>query len=560
MSYIKIMDDHLANKIAAGEVVEKCSSVVKELVENSIDALAKVIKIELIESGTKMIRVTDDGKGMDKIDAKLAFLRHATSKLLTENDLFEIRTLGFRGEALPSIASVSEVILNTSDSLTGTYIHINGGKIIEEGDAPLRKGTVISVNNLFYNTPARLKHMKSLYSELASITDYVNKIALSHPDIKFILINDGEELLNTDGKGDLLKVIFNIYGLEISKKMIPVDVSNNDYHIYGYISKPEINKSSRNYMTTIVNKRVVRNTELNRVIDDSYHSYKPENRYPVVVLNIDVDPSLIDVNIHPTKMDIKFSLFDDLLNLIGNEIKQLLREKPLMVEKQVITEKPVFYEELKLDLDRVEEPSFNETKQIKRLPEIYPEALIHGTYIIGQNELGMYIIDQHAAKERINYELYKEKLGNPSKKTISPLIPIVIEIANNDYIILNQNISLLNNIGYEVEEIGINSIVVKRHPVWLPVGYEEEATNRIIDLIISKEKDFSIERFNESIAIMLSCKMSIKANQNITKEEMEHLIDDLRGCENPYNCPHGRPTIIFYSNEELEREFKRQGF
>lgn len=586
MSKIKVMDELLSNKIAAGEVVERCSSVVKELVENSIDAGSDEIRIELKEAGTKEIKVTDNGCGMDREDARLAFFRHATSKLKNEDDLYRIMTLGFRGEALASIASVSRVYLKTSTGDVGTIVKINGGVVesIENGDA--RRGTIISVQDLFYNTPARLKHMKSLYTELASITDYINKLALSHPNIKFTLINNDSVILNADGSGNLLKTINSIYGVEVSRNMFEVSGENIDYEINGYISAPFIHRSSRNHIITIVNGRVVRNQDLNRVINDSYHSYKPDNRYPIVVLNIEVDPSLVDVNIHPTKMDIKFSNFDRLLELVSEIItnkiskKNLIPKKEVVIEpkEEIVEEKPQ-YEEMTLDLKRVaEEETYYKPVEVnldltntevekedieeseERMPEIYPAGFVHGTYIIGQNEKGMYIIDQHAAKERINYEYYKEKLGHPTKEKISLLFPFTIELSNTEFIVLKEHFDLLQNIGFEIEEFGVNSIIVKAHPTWLPKGYEEDATRRIIEVVIMTEKDFSIVKFNEKVATMLSCKMAIKANESITLEEHEQLINDLRKCKNPFNCPHGRPTTIFYSNYDLEKLFKRSGF
>jgi len=575
MSKIRVMDEILANKIAAGEVVEKCVSVVKELVENSIDAGSTKIKIDLLSSGVESILVTDNGIGMDKEDALLAFQRHATSKLLNEEDLFNISSLGFRGEALPSIASVSEVSLKTSTGDVGTHIVIKGGKLITNESSDARKGTEITVRKLFYNTPARLKHLSSLYSELASVVDFVNKIALSFPNVSFILTNDGKTLLNTDGNGNLLKVINSIYGIDVTKKMIEINVSDDEYKIFGYISMPEVTKSSRNSMITLVNGRIVKNNEINKTINDAYHTYKPEDRYPIVVLKIEVDTSLTDVNIHPTKQDIKFSKLDELKELISNTISKALKEIRLIPKienkeiiptintykeekKEELVESPK-YEEVTLDFN-VNEESTNYKEEITiekpNVPVMYPVGLVRGTYIIAQNVEGMYLIDQHAANERVNYEYYKKALTN-KPEVIDMLIPINIELPTNEYIILKENLDILRDIGFEVEEFGINSFIIRSHPIWMPRGYEEEAIRKIVDLIVIKEKQFDKEKFNDRIAMTVSCKLSIKANDNISNEEMETLINNLRKCENPYTCPHGRPTIVFYSNYELEKLFKR---
>lgn len=587
MNKVQIMSDDLANKIAAGEVVEKCVSVVKELVENSVDAGATEVKIEIKESGTKLIRVIDNGSGMEHDDAKLAFERHATSKLLDEMGLFRISSLGFRGEALPSIAAVSEVTLKTSTGDVGTKLIIKGGKLIKDELSDARQGTEISVENLFYNTPARLKYLNSLYTELANICEYINKMALSYPNIKFLLISDDKELLNTDGSGNLLKVIKEIYGSEVARKMLRISVYNDDYDIDGYISLPEITRSSRSHMITLVNKRVVRNTELNRSINDAYHTYKPESRYPIVVLNINTDPSLVDVNVHPSKLDIKFSNFEDLKELIKVGIKKTLDKKLLIpeIEKEttLVTEKPLIKEQVlnlertavindvQIDYSMFEEPvlevnedltNYNVDDEIKEekpviMPEMYPVGLAKGTYIICHNELGLYMIDQHAAKERINYESYLVAFGNPNNNTIRMLIPITLEFPTNEFIIIKQNIDILKNMGFDISENGINTFIIKEHPTWLKEGYEEESIRRILEVLIEQEKNFTIEKFNEKVAIKLSCKMAIKANHNISFKEMENLIDDLRKCKNPYTCPHGRPTTIFYSNYELEKMFKR---
>ena len=590
MSKIKIMDEILANKIAAGEVVERCASVVKELVENSIDANSSEIKIELKEAGTSLIKVTDNGIGMDKEDAILSFNRHATSKIKNESDLYNINTLGFRGEALASIASVSNVLLKTSQGEIGTLVNIKGGKIIKVENTEARKGTVFEITELFYNTPARLKHLKSLYTELASITDYVNKIALSHPEIRFTLINNGNTILKTDGSNNLLKTISSIYGMDVARKMLEINNEDDDYIINGFISLPEVNRSGRNHIITLVNGRVVRNQELNKVINDSYHSYKPDNRYPIVVINIELDPSLVDVNIHPTKMDIKFSKLEELLDLVKATIVNKLKRqtliptieqpindfeiKPIIEEKvietkdakiELIETKEVFpknekpkYEEITLNFDN--EIKEEEQKYEERLPLLYPVGLVHGTYIVCQNEIGMYLIDQHAAKERVNYELFLDKLANPIKDKIPLLLPMTIELSNNEYIILKENFEFLNNMGFDIEEFGINSVIIKSHPVWLTKGFEDLQIRKIIEAVIHKEKDFDLSKFNDHLSATLACKASIKANTNLSINEMEELINDLRKCNNPFNCPHGRPTIITFTKYELEKMFKRSGF
>ena len=599
MAVIKIMDELLANKIAAGEVVERCASVVKELVENSIDAGSSEIKVELEDAGTRQIKVIDNGKGMDKDDAILAFSRHATSKIKNEDDLYRLTTLGFRGEALASIAAVSKVDLKTCSKDIGTHVVINGGKILDIGLGDARKGTTITVSELFYNTPARLKHMKSLYTELASITDYINKLALSKPNIRFTLKNNDNIILKTDGSDNLLKVIQSIYGTDVARKMVKIKGENPDYEISGYVSLPEVHRSSRNNMVTIVNGRVVRNMDINRTINDAYHSYKPDNRYPITVINIEVDPSIIDVNIHPTKMDIKFSKMDTLLDLIKTTVYAAIIDRNLIPEVSVRKEKPK-REELRFDLERRSDytPKIEEVKEepeipvndsiyedetsgdivhevvidqdsyqinIKEeekefMPEMYPVGLVHGTYIIAQNEKGMYIIDQHAAKERCNYEKFKEAMGKPNIESTALLFPITIELSNDEFIILKENMHILENLKFKIEEFGLNSVIVKQHPTWIPKGYEEESIRKIIEIVIRTRKDFDIEKFNEKVATMMSCKKAIKANTNITIEDMEALISDLRKCKNPFNCPHGRPTIIFYSTYDLEKLFKRSGF
>lgn len=588
MSVIKVMDINLSNKIAAGEVVERLMNIVKELVENAIDAKASEIKIELVESGLKEIKVIDNGCGMDKNDATTCLLRHATSKIYDDDDLFNINTLGFRGEALPSIASVSKMVIKTSNGETGTEVVVNGGIIESVKESDLRKGTSISVSDIFYNTPARLKYLKSLYSELANIVDYVNKMALSYPNVKFVLENDSKVLLNTDGSGNLLKVINSIYGLSVTKKMAKVENSNDDYEIKGYISYPEVNRSSRNSITILVNNRCIKNYDVNKAIIDSYHTYLPKDRYPIVVLNIDCDPFLIDVNVHPTKMDIKFSKKEELITLISNTVSSCL-EKLLLIPEVKYEDRPISnvnevstinknldfidleqkeikpqFETLNFDFNedfnyiKEEETPYNEKdkQHHEKFKMIEPKCLIHGTYIVGENEDGLYIMDQHAVNERINYEYYMKKLGEDSNLTTDLLIPIKLEFSSNEYIILKEHFNILDRLHINYEEFGSNTLIIRSHPTWIKKGYEEESLYKIMEVIIHEE-DFSIEKFNEKISTTLACKMSIKANEYVSLDELRVLIERLRETENPFTCPHGRPTIISYSKYELEKLFKR---
>ena len=580
MSKIRVMSENLANKIAAGEVVEKCASVVKELVENSIDAEAKIISITLEDGGLKLIQVEDDGIGMDKEDAKLAFQRHATSKLYHDDDLFFIGTLGFRGEALPSIASVSEVVLKTSTGDVGTLLHIKGGQILKDESSDARKGTSITITNLFYNTPARLKYLKTEQSELANCVSLIEKEALAHPNIAFTLTNNNHILVKTSGSNQLLKTIHEIYGLNISSKMIEVKASNDDFDIYGYICKPEILKSNRNHMITIVNDRVVRNNELNRSINDAYYTYKPDTKYPIVVLKIDTDPTLIDVNIHPTKQDIKIAKMDALNDLIFKTFKNALYENLLIpdatlrlskeyneVKDEILSskiaeqEKEAYQETVQTEFDlselvKDEEEAVVTNKEMKNLT-LYPVGLAHGTYVIAENEEGVYLIDQHAAQERINYEKILNGLKEKKQATMQLLLPITIELSAAEYIVLKNNFEYLQELGFDISEFGINTAVVKAHPTWLIENHEEEGIRRMVDLVVTDKEKFDPIKFNDHIAATMACKMSIKANMRITKEEQEELLQELCQCDNPYNCPHGRPTIIKFSIYDLERMFKR---
>lgn len=584
MGKIKVMSESLSNKIAAGEVVEKVSSVVKELVENSIDAGSNIIEVSLVDAGIKEIKVIDNGKGMDKEDALLCFSPHATSKIRNENDLFFINTLGFRGEALPSIASVSDVFLDTSNRSDSTLVHIKGGKLESNEVGTVSKGTKIIVRDLFFNTPARLKFLKSYYTELNGVVSLIEKLSLSHPDISFKLSSDNKELIKTSGSNDLLKTIYEIYGYNVSKNMVYIEGHNDDYDINGYVSNINITKSTKKDMITLVNGRIVNNSYVNRIIKDAYHTYLAVDKYPIVVINILVDPTIVDVNIHPTKQDIKFGKMETLEELLFSLIRDKLMninnmfkaydetkyevsnsEEYVLNDNLVVKEeydKPVI-EESKMCFNMNEDSSGYETVidtlevKSEKPSLLHPIGLAMGTYLFASDEECVYMIDIHAANERINYE----KLLNALKESVvhktSMLFPITIEFTKNEFMTIMEKKEFITNLGISFDEFGVNTIRVYEHPTYFREGYEEESLRRVFDLIVSIDKDFDRVKFNEQLAINLSCKMSVKANTFIGSLEQETLLKRLFECEFPYTCPHGRPTIIKYTKYELEKLFKR---
>lgn len=574
---IRVMSENLANKIAAGEVVEKCASVVKELVENAIDAGSTHIKVNLEDGGIKKIEVIDDGSGMDRDDACLAFARHATSKIYKDDDLYFIETLGFRGEALASIASVSEVNMLTCSGEVGTHVHIKGGLMDLVEDAQARIGTTITITNLFYNTPARLKYLKSEVTEANNCIRYIEKLALSKPDIAFTLTNNDRVVVKSSGSGNLLKCIHEIYGLNTSSNMLEIASSSDDFEISGFVSKPSVLKKNRNHLNTIVNGRVVRNNEINRAINDAYNTYKHEGFYPVVVINIETDPTLVDPNIHPTKQDIKISKIENLEKLLYNTIKKALYDNLLvpnaLVDESLNNVKDDFDEsryvvensnnttiiQTKLDFATpkdIEDISAEKNTELKTL-NLYPIGQVHGTYIIAEDEDAMYILDQHAAHERVNYEMIKKKFHDSEVTITDMLVPLAIELSTSDFNTFMENKSVLDELGFKIEEFGINTLVIKAHPTWLTKNFEGDNLRSIIDLVITSGKNFNKDRFLDSLAKMVSCKMSVKANEHLSFEEMDQLLKDLVKCDNPYNCCHGRPSIMRFSGYELEKMFKR---
>ncbi|MFA5748911.1 MAG: DNA mismatch repair endonuclease MutL [Bacilli bacterium] len=614
MALIERLNDHLTNMIAAGEVIERIASVVKELIENSIDAEAKNITITLVDSGLKEIVVKDDGFGMDSVDAKRAILPHSTSKLIKESDLFNISTLGFRGEALPSIVSVSNFKMKTSnDGNHGLMYTVKGGEIVSEALIAFSQGTEITVRNLFYNTPARLQNLKSENTELSFITDYVSKIALARPDISFKLINNEKILLHSYGNNNLLAAINNIYGPNISKSMIDFFGNNGLFQITGYISKINETRSSKNNMTIIVNGRTIRNNKILNAIVEGYQGYLMIGKYPIAVIAITVDYSLVDVNVHPGKLEVRFTDENKLTELITSTIASRLSKINMVIdrnssenEEKVLNESndlnefnesliekndsfdinkfnerriktynlddfkeslPYENEEAEERIDEIEKPSImvqdefsfvnKENESIKDfLPRLEYIGQLFGTYILSQSKDEFYLIDQHAAAERVNYEKFRTALKKEKILTYELLVPIQITYAQNEYLLVLERMKEINALGIKIEDFGNGSFLVREVPIWLFKGKEKEFIDEIIYLIISDKKTQKHE-FLDNMAKSLACKKSIKGNQFISKQEVLYLFEDLQKCENPYTCPHGRPVIIRYKQEEIEKWFKR---
>lgn len=651
---IKELELSLANKIAAGEVVERPASVVKELLENAIDAQATQIDISIKESGIQSIRVVDNGTGIEEEDIAKAFGRHATSKINNDYDLFHIRTLGFRGEALASISSVSRVTMKTcTDGMLGHEVRVENGEITKKQPAKAKKGTDILVEDLFYNTPARLKYVKSLYTELGKITDIVNRMAMSHPNIAFNLVSDDKTVISTNGSGRTNEVMAEIYGMKIAKDLVPINGETDDYVVNGFICKPEHTRSNRHYISIFINGRYIKNFVLNKAIIEGYHTLLPIGRYPIVYLNIEMDPILVDVNVHPTKLEVRLSKEQLLYDLINQKIKEAFRGMSLIpdtsLEKQKLkkSQKEIF-EQQKIDFEAkrnqnttqhqhishntksVEEiektndiasrepsPSWQfkdktehhsviqedtikqetnrdldvqhdepehienneetyevqdtvehvdtpyqapiEEEQVSEAPRVpYMEVVgqVHGTYIVAQNDTGMFMIDQHAAQERIKYEFFKEKIGEVTNETQSLLLPLTFNFSKDEHMIIEKYLQSLAEAGVFLEPIGHHDYMVSEYPVWLPNVDAEEIIKDMIDYVLNHEK-VDIKKLREDAAIMMSCKKSIKANHYLRNHEMSHLIDELRETTDPFTCPHGRPIIIELTTYELEKLFKR---
>lgn len=611
MGKIQIMSSKLANMIAAGEVIERPSSVIKELVENSIDAHAKNIEVSIFNAGRNKIIVKDDGDGMDPDDAKLAFKRHASSKLLDEYQLFKIKTMGFRGEALPSISSVSKVTMMTSTGNVGSKVTTSEEELNIEPFKAI-KGTTFIVEELFYNTPVRLKYLKSDSTEIASCLEVMQRLALSFPNVAMSFYIDDKLSFSTTGRGDLLEVISRLYGNDVAKKMIKVSYSSNGFDIDGYIGKPEVTRSTRYYMITILNNRNVYLPQVQKSIISGYSDYIFNSKYPFVVLTLRVDHSLVDVNVHPSKKEVRLSNDREVSSAVEEMIKEALNKENAIHEvslphKEVETValfkdntsssfdtsiiRPINPRtEIKIELpnEEIKENNFdfdinsldeeinvknnediinnevnNEINQVeekneKTIPYFRVVGQVLLTYIIIEIKDGFYIVDQHAANERINYEKFT-KLLNSKIEVCTPLIPLIINLSPSEIKRLTDDkIKILNQIGIEVEGFGLNTIKISSIPVFIKEYSEEKYLEEIIDQVIRTDKIDLIELRKHVIATM-ACKASIKANDHLEIREMEDLIKTLFTCDNPTCCPHGRPTIVHFTKYDIEKMFKRSG-
>lgn len=625
MKKIIELSENLSNLIAAGEVVERPMNVVKELVENSIDAKAKNIKIDLTDCGIVNITVLDDGEGINKEQIPNALKRHATSKIKSEDDLFRISSLGFRGEALPSIASVSDFRITSNDGSTNYFIALKAGKKISEGNANLPKGTQIEVRNLFFNTPARYKHLGSSYQELSAITDYIYKVSISNPNISFTLTNNQKVLFKSSGNGDLLEVISEAYGSNVGKKMIPFNANNNLYKINGYTTNNEVFRSNRNALIVLVNSRIIKNLNILYAITDAYQTILPVGKHPITVLNIQCDYDLIDVNVHPAKLEIRFTDEEELRKLITKTIKNCLQESELLkftkstslpTEDEMynytqfnnsnaqnrlfedsqfeiknndknLTNFEVFEDEqnnqanddnddfdwlnnfeestpiehTNLSNESFEDTEYTQPKLIEEDSRKFFQNLnyigqYHETYLLLQDDMNLYLIDQHAAMERVMYEKISNSFKEVTKSSYNLLIPITLDYTKNEIDTLLNIQNDINKLGIEFDEFGNNSIVVRTIPTWIPQSLEIEFLSDIFNhymssMFVDKAKMY------DSLAKTLSCKKSIKANMKITFDEVRTLLTSLDNCVMPYTCPHGRPTLIKFTKYEIEKLFKR---
>ena len=595
MGRIQQLDAQTANMIAAGEVVERPMGVVKELVENAIDAGADRITVAVEDGGISRLTVSDNGCGMDSTDAVNAFLRHATSKIRSSDDLWDIGTLGFRGEALPSIASVSKLTLITSDGNDNTKVVIEYGKTVSVSSWPCNQGTEITVENLFYRTPARLKHLRSSAYENSLVQDVIMKFALSHPEIAFLFVSSGKEAFRTSGNGNLQEVIYQCWGREPAEQAIPVSFSDYDYQVDGYLVKPSITRASRNFMHIFLNGRMVKTYRLYQAVLDGYEDFIVKGRKPLCVLNIKMDPHLLDVNVHPSKWEVRISKENQLEYLLRDNIHDALKNTMLAPNIHP-SPKERLYEQIPLDTNLGYVPAFAGEKKVQKaepeepfIPDLLPEkkpkrseepleetqgiseeapvgrkerlpqmtviGQLHDKFILCACEEGLAVIDQHAAQERVHYEQFRSQL-NVNPIMMDCLVPITLAAGDDLVRRVDELNEAVKDLHITFEAFGHDTLLVRSVPSWMKDIEEEPFLQDVLDNFRNERKSSYAKMEKKKIATM-ACHHSIRFNRPLTMDEMREVVRQLDDCDNPYHCPHGRPTFVILSEKELAREFLR---
>lgn len=571
-SRIQILPEDLINKIAAGEVVERPASVVKELIENSIDAGATRITVDVQSAGRKLIRVSDNGQGMSKKEVKLAIERHSTSKISKLDDLFNIQTLGFRGEALPSIASVSRLEVRSgvkgeeAGMEAGSRLYVEGGKETKSEDIGCPIGTTVTVKDLFFNTPARKKFLKSPATEMGHIGNIVSKYAMAFPNVAFEFISDGKPLLSSPGSGNLKDAVMAVYGVDLLKQLTETEFNFNHGKVFGLISRPTLSRIDKTYENFYVNGRYVRNFLLNRALEEAYRTLIPNNRYPVAILFIDIDPKQIDVNVHPTKREIKFVKTQEVMDAVTLSVRdslskfkeyQNIRASERDDQRIGISDEQMEKQSWKLEMADVLFPATRQEieLEVSAVQPLIPVYQYKDTYIICTDGEDLVLIDQHAAHERILYD----QLGHESRVTSrqSLLMPETIELPSKEIGILQENIEYLKTLGFDLEEFGNNSFILRSVPALATKASPKQLLTDIISELQNLGKSAQLEIKQENIRKLVACHSAIKAGDKLSTQEMNQLIKDLYSTENPLTCPHGRPTMVRLTEEELRKRFAR---
>ncbi|MBW3020470.1 DNA mismatch repair endonuclease MutL [Candidatus Woesearchaeota archaeon] len=566
MNNIKILDKETINKIAAGEVIERPFSVVKELMENSIDAGSDQITIEVRDGGKAFIRVIDNGSGMSREDALISYHKHTTSKLV---DLFNINTLGFRGEALSSIAAISNLVLKTNNGDGGIKVEIEAGQLIKEKEIGMNKGTIVEVSDLFFNTPVRKNYMKSREIEFSKIQDIVIRYALSNKNISFKLIHDDKEILNIPKTDHLLNKIVDIYGIELAKNLMELNFEDN-IKVKGYAAKPYITKADKSFQTLFINGRYVKSETVSKAIYDAYHTLLFLDRHPVTILYVEMDFTKTDVNVHPTKDIIRIENEEELYESVFNALRDTFKKNNLVPEVNVdlnidrkVKQNYDFSNERQQILDVENANSVKSDSYIKeseeeyipnKLGKIKPLAQLNKTYILAENEKGLLIIDQHAMEERVNFELLLNQYKNKNVEVQKLLNPLMLELPQQDFENVKGYLPMLNEMGFEIEEYGDKTFIIRTIPQIITLKDKDSIMDFLLDL--DNFEKLTQDKIDDMIASR-ACRKSIKAGDELSIVDMNVLIRKVGVCEDPYSCPHGRPTMINITLGELEKKFKR---